>query len=397
MGEDRFETINVGDETEIFHEISTEDVDVFAKLTGDDNPLHMDDEYAATTSFNKRVVHGMLTASFISTIIGTKLPGKGALWYEQKLTFLGPVHIGERIRVCAKVRRKSQAQRIITLSTIIYGNDNRKVIEGEAKIKIVKPELKEISSMKTKQSGAVIVTGGSRGIGAAICYKLALAGYPVVVNYVKNRDRAEKLVKNIKSEKGNAVAFQADVVNGDVVKEMVAFTLNKFDKITGVVNNASAPLDTQSFDQLLWDDIQHHLDIQVKGTFNICKTVLPYLLEAKTGIIVNMASSVAYNVPPPKMLSYTLAKSALISFSRSIAVEYGPMGIRVNCVSPGMTNTELISNLPEKAKMLAKMQTPLRRLAFPEDIAGVVEFLFSDAACHLTGENIRVCGGSIMA
>ena len=105
-----------------------------------------------------------------------------------------------------------------------------------------------------------------------------------------------------------------------------------------------------------------------------------------------MAGPGSGGVPPS-----AIAKSALVTFARALAVEFGPQGIRVNCVSPGMTETDLIADMPERAKTLARVQAPLRRLAMPEDVAGAVAFLFSDKARHITGQNIRVCGGIVMA
>jgi 3-oxoacyl-[acyl-carrier protein] reductase len=145
---DRFETIQVGDEAEISRVITAADVDAFVTLTGDTNPLHTDEAYAAQTSFQQPVVHGMLTASFISTIIGTKLPGEGALWYEQQLRFIAPVRVGEQIRVWAKVTHKSAAQRIVLLETVVFGEGGRRVIEGQGKVKILireEPDLKKKS------------------------------------------------------------------------------------------------------------------------------------------------------------------------------------------------------------------------------------------------------------
>ena len=109
-----------------------------------------------------------------------------------------------------------------------------------------------------------------------------------------------------------------------------------------------------------------------------------------------MGSTVADGVPPIKWLPYTLAKAALASLSKSMAVAFGPKKIRVNIVAPGMTQTDLIADLPEKTRMVSKMQTPLRQLASVDDIGGVVSFLFSDKAQHITGETIRVCGGLVM-
>ncbi len=396
MTEDRFEAINVGDEAEFFHTITVDDLDVFAKLTGDNNPLHMDDKFAASTSMKKRSVHGMLTASFISTVIGTKLPGKGALWYEQSLRFLSPVRIGEKIRVWAKVKHKSLSQRVLTIETVVFKEPGTKVIEGEAKVKVLKTQAKKKPGNQRKAKGAVIVTGAGRGIGAAIAEQLAAEGFPVVANYARSEREAEEVVKRIEGQQDRAASFQADVSDRSSVKAMVDFAMEKFGSLFGVVNNAAPPVESMEFTQLSWDYVQAHLDVQVKGAFNLCQAVLPHLIEAQNGVIVNISSICADNVPPVKLLPYNLCKAAIISFSRSLAAEYGPRGIRVNCVSPGMTDTEFIANFPEKAKMVEKMQTPLRKLASPEEIAGVVAFLFSDKASHLTGENIRVCGGKVM-
>lgn len=396
MSQDRFENINIGDEEEIFHTITAKDVDAFACLTGDNNPLHMDDEFAAKTTFKKRVVHGMLPASFISTMIGTKLPGEGSLWYEQKLRFISPVRIGERIRVFAKVKFKSLSQRVLTIETTVFGEGNKKVIEGEAKVKVLELQKEENKVMGNNEKVAVIVTGASRGIGAATASELASEGYAVIVNYLNSSTQADEVVMQITEAGGRAAVFQADVAAQDAVENMVAFALMKYGAIAGVVNNASPSANNKDSASLSWEDIQHHLDVHVKGAFNLCHAVMPRFLEQGYGCVVNIASIFADNVPPSQLLPYSLAKSALVSLSRSLAVEYGPKNIRVNCISPGMTQTDLIADLPEKVKMVTKAQTPLRRLATPKDIAGTISFLFSEKARHITGETIRVCGGIVM-
>ena len=137
MSADRFEAIREGDEAELFHLITSQDVEAFVQLTGDDNPIHVDEAFAATTTFQRPIVHGMLTASFLSTMIGTKLPGHGSLWFEQRLRFLAPVRVGERIRVWAKVRHKSPGLRVVVLETCVFKEDGQKVIDGEAKVKMI--------------------------------------------------------------------------------------------------------------------------------------------------------------------------------------------------------------------------------------------------------------------
>ena len=401
MNTDRFDSIRVGDEEEFTHLITEQDVDSFAKLTGDDNPLHMDAEYAATTSFQNRVVHGMLTASFLSTMVGTRLPGRGALWYEQSLKFLAPVRIGESVRVWAKVRHKSEGQRIVVLDTAVFGEDGRRVIEGEGKVRLLRPKNATSQqggkTMMQADKGAVIVTGGGGGIGAAICAELAACGHPVVVNYASGAARAEAVVESIVQAGGKALAVRADVSEPADVEAMVHTAIETFGPLAGVVNNASPAIETVAFLDTDWDAVQRHMDVQLKGAFNLCRCVLPHLAESDAGgVVVNIASVAVDGAPPLKQTPYVLAKVALAQLTRCLAVEFGPVGVRVNTVSPGMTETGLIADFPDKAKLVNKMQTPLRRLAEPSDIAPTVAFLFGPGGRHITGQTLRVCGGVVM-
>ena len=395
MSIDRFETITIGEEAELFHTIGEADVDAFSRLTGDDNPLHMDDAYAASTSLQKRVVHGMLTASFISTVIGTRLPGKGAMWFEQTTQFLSPVRVGERICVRVRVKQKSRAQRIVVLETVVLGEDGRKVIEGEAKVKIIEHEEDRAKAGDGTRK-AIVVSGASRGIGAAIARRLAASGYPVVVNYLRDEQQANRVKHDIESAGGKALVWQADVADEAQVARMIRATIETFGGLSGVVNNACGAAAPREFTELAWADLQSHLDVQLKGAFNLTKAAVHHLLDQKSGVVVNIASVYADAVPPVKILPYVAAKSALVGFSKALAAELGPHGIRVNIVSPGMTRSDFIANVPEKTKLATKMQTPLRRLGEVEDVAGTVAFLFSDAASFLSGQNIRVCGGAVM-
>lgn len=396
---DRFESISVGDRAEVRHVIRARDLDTFAGLTGDDNPLHMDDEFAASTPLKQRVVHGMLTASFISTIIGTKLPGEGSLWFEQSLRFLSPARIGEEIVVTAEVLSKSESQRVISIRTRVHGEAGRELVDGEAKVKVVESSSEpEPAKSDEPEAGVVLITGGARGIGASIARRLASEGYRVAVNYRSSEEAAFGLLESIEQHGGQAMAIRADITDADQVAEM-------FDEIRRrlgsaplrLINNASPAIDPTPIKDLSWNGIQKQIDVQVRGAYLATRAALPSMIEAKQGCIVNLSSIVADGVPTPGWSAYTLAKAALGSLTKSLAVELGPAGIRVNAIAPGMTMTDLVADLPERAKQVAKMQTPTRRLAMPDDIAGVVSFLLSDAAAHVTGQTIRVAGGAVMA
>jgi 3-oxoacyl-[acyl-carrier protein] reductase len=249
--------------------------------------------------------------------------------------------------------------------------------------------------MAENQRGAVIVSGASRGIGAEVALSLAAQGHAIVVNFCHSERQAQSVLDEIRARGGRAITHGANVSDQQAVREMVARTHKEFGSFAGIVNNAAGLIEPKDFLDLTWDEVQTHIDVQLKGALNLTQAVLPYLLEQKYGVIVNIASIYA-DVPPPKLLPYSMVKAALLAFSKSLAGEYGPQGLRVNTVSPGMTTTDLIANVPEKIKLVTRMQTPLRRLGTPIDIAGVVAFLFQDEASFITGQNISVSGGMIM-
>ncbi len=397
--EDVFNKILLGDIVSIEHTITTADIESFCELSGDNNPLHMDTDYSAQTHFGKRVAHGMLSASFISTIIGTKLPGKGALWQSLNIQFLAPVFINDVIIVTATVTHKSESQRVLVLDVAVNNQNEKSVIKGTASVKVLPPPVEKqirLRKMKKQDLGIAIVTGASHGIGAEISIQLALDGYSVVINYNKSKDSASSVKKRIEELGGSAIIVQADVSNRDSVKEMVSSALKYGPRISLLVNNACSEIVPKIFSELSWHDIESHLNTQLKGAFNLCKEVIPFFEEQGDGNIINISTIYLDDTPPIELYDYIIAKSGLLALSRSLAVEYGPRGIRVNCVAPGMTETKLIANVPERSKLLVEATAPLRRLARPEDIAKAVSFLASDGASYLTGEVVRVCGGQRM-
>ncbi len=392
----KFESINVGDKAELTHKITRADVKKFVDLTGDDNKLHVDKEYAGKTTFKKPVVHGMLGASFISTIIGTKLPGDGALWFAQNIEFLLPVRIGDEITVKAEVIEKVDRTQTIELSTDIFNQYNQKVTAGTAKVKIieqVEPITKK-ESFVDKRKVALII-GGTGGIGRATCLQLAKDGFDVAIHYHQNKELAEKIEDQIIAFGIKATIVNADITDFTQVKEMITTIIRKLDAITVVANCSTLSVPNIKFKDLKWNTIQEHFNLNIKGSFNILKCVVPIMEENKYGKIINITTQYIES-PKSELLYYITAKSALNGFTKALAFELAPKGIKINLISPGMTDTELIANVPEKVKLLTAVQTPLRRIATPEDVAGAISFLASDKSDFLTGETIRVNGGQVM-
>jgi 3-oxoacyl-[acyl-carrier protein] reductase len=390
----RFEEIQIGEEAELTRLLTPEDVDVFAHLTGDLNPLHLNEEFAKRTTFGKPVVYGMLSASFISTLIGVILPGPGALWLSQTLEFRHPAYIGDLLHVRGTVKQKSPSTRILVLDIEVTNENEQILIAGESKVKML--EIREEQAVTENHVMNILITGGGRGIGAATAIRLAREGHAVIINYLNNSERARDLAADIVSNGGRAIAVQADITDENDVKNLFSKAESEFGNIHGVVHCAAPNSKLQPIENLNWADIQRQINVQVKGAFNCVKSALPSMITGQLGTFVFIGSIAADDVPPIYQADYVIAKAALAALTRSIAVEYGPKGIRANIVSPGMTETERLAQFSEKARILARTQAPLRRLAKPEDIAEAVAFLLSPAAKYISGENLRVAGGSVM-
>ncbi|MBK9633931.1 MAG: SDR family oxidoreductase [Bacteroidetes bacterium] len=392
----KYNDINIGDKETLSHIITKADIEKFVQLTGDDNRLHVDEKFASKTQFKKPVVHGMLGASFISTIIGTKLPGDGALWFSQSLEFLLPVRIGDTLTVTAEVIKKNDKEQIIELKTEILNQNRQIVTKGIAKVKVIETEDKIVENEHIEpKTKTALVIGGTGGIGKATCIQLAKDGFNVIIHYNKNKSLAEEIKNEIELLNQNAIIVRADILNIEDIKEMVSKAIRAFENIDVIVNCAATVIPNIKFQDLVWTDYLQQLELNIKSTFLIIKEIMPSMIKNGYGKIINIGSLSAEK-PNADWSHYITAKSALIGLTKSLAFELAPKGIRINMVTPSLVSTELTADIPEKFKLLTAAQTPLRRLALAKDVAGTISFLASEKSDFLTGENIRVNGGQVM-
>jgi 3-oxoacyl-[acyl-carrier protein] reductase len=394
-----FNQIKIGDSATVVHEISEVDIDKFVELTGDDNRLHVDSEFAKKTEFKKPVVHGMLGASFISTVIGTKLPGDGALWFSQTLEFLRPVRIGDTITVLATVISKYEKSNSIELKTEIINQHNQIVTNGISKVKIIKVEETDDNFEHEKSQSAkkksVLVLGASGGIGKKVSEQLAKDGFEVIMHYRSNKLSIDLLLESLILKGAKGIGFKADLLKLSDINELVDFVKRKYPDLSGIVNCSTVNLPNIKFENLQWDEIQKHIDINIKSSFLIVKELMPIFVQNRYGKLVFITSQ-AIETPSPEWLHYVISKSALLGFVKSLAIEFANKGINVNAVSPSMVDTDLVSEIPKKAKMLIEAKTPVKRLCTTGDVANAVSFLMSDNSNFITGETVRVNGGQIM-
>lgn len=375
------------------HEITKRDIDRFVDLTGDDNPMHVDSEFVEKTQVKSPVAHGMLTASFISTLIGKHLPGPGSLWVSQKLEFLSPVRVGDRIEISAEIKKIHLTHRLITLSINIKNQLNRAVIRGEAVVKWPEKRARKNEANQDLPSQKVaLVTGASRGIGAEIALKLAQQGYFVYINFNSSQSKAIKVLEQVLSAGGKGEIIQGDVFNEKSVSQIFSEITLKHNRLDVLVNNASPTIQETDVFDLNWASLEDQFLPHIKSMYVCIKEAIPLFEKNRGGCVVNIGS-VVVDEPPTKWLGYNLGKGCVHLMTKNLAAALGSKGVRINTVAPGMTETDLTMDMPERQLMLLKMKTPLGKLAQPKEIAETVVFLAGDSAGHITGQVLRVNGG----
>jgi 3-oxoacyl-[acyl-carrier protein] reductase len=244
--------------------------------------------------------------------------------------------------------------------------------------------------------GAAVVTGGSRGIGAAVARELARGGAGVVVCYRAAADRADDVVAAIRADGGRAVAVQADVTVPGDVDRLAEVARAEIGSVSIVVSNASPPNDRKPFLELTWDDVQVHVEGTLRAFFLLAQAFLPDMIERGAGRLIGLGSTQALH-PLPGAYAYVTGKSGLEGLVRALAKEVGEHGVTVNLVTPGFTATDRVGRVSDQFRAAYAKSTPRRRLGEPDDVASAVRFLASAEATYVTGTSILVDGGHVLA
>ena len=236
-----------------------------------------------------------------------------------------------------------------------------------------------------------LVTGSSRGIGRAIAAQLARDGWAVCINYIQRRDCAESLAAQLTDEGCRVMVRQADVADKSAVDAMVRDIEATFGPVSLLVNNAG--ITSQCLFQDVTSEMWHrHFAVNVDGAYHTIQAVLPHMLHEHEGCIINISSIWGLRGASCEAV-YSATKHALIGLTRSLAAELGPTGIRVNCVAPGVIQTDMLACYTAEDLAALADETPLCRLGTPEDVAAAVCWLANDAAGFITGQVIGVDGG----
>ena len=239
----------------------------------------------------------------------------------------------------------------------------------------------------------VLVTGGSRGIGEAIVLKFASLGANVIINYVSSESKANELAKRVQELGGQSLVVQGDVSNFSESQNMIEKAIEEFGTIDVLINNSGITRDNLML-RMSEEDFDQVINVNLKGTWNMCKNITRHFLKNKSGSIINITSFVG-SIGNPGQPNYVSSKAGIIGLTKSLAKEFGSRNIRVNAVAPGFIETEMTDKLPDDVKTTYQKQIPLNKFGTTQDVANACAFLASEDASYITGQVINVNGGMI--
>lgn len=236
----------------------------------------------------------------------------------------------------------------------------------------------------------VLITGASKGIGKACAELFSKKGYRVFINYNNSEEAAKKLALKI-----DGILVKADVSEKEEVKDIISFINKNYGYISVLINNAGVSLPQKLLQDVEEEEFNKVFDINVKGMFNVTKEVLPFMINEKSGSIINISSMWGVTGGSCEVV-YSASKSAIIGFTKALAKEVGPSGVRVNVIAPGVIKTDMNKNLTDEDFEFLKEETPLQKIGYPEDIANTALFLAENSSSFITGEVINVNGGIVI-
>jgi acetoacetyl-CoA reductase len=238
-----------------------------------------------------------------------------------------------------------------------------------------------------------VITGGGKGIGAAITKELARNGVKVVVNYNKSREAADQLLAEIKENGGEGIAVQADVSSQEQANKLIAAAVEQYGRLDILVNNAGITRD-RTFKKLSSEDWNEVINVNLNSVYHTTAAALPYIMESDAGRIINI-SSIIGQAGGFGQTNYAAAKAGMIGFTKSLALELAKTGVTVNAICPGFIETDMLAEVPENIREQIKAKIPARRFGHADEIARGVLYLCRDGE-YITGQQLNINGGLYM-
>ena len=243
-------------------------------------------------------------------------------------------------------------------------------------------------------SKVAVITGASGGIGAAVTRRLAAQGCYVVLGYCRSREKAESLCRELREAGGEAVSFRANLTKAEEAKALIDFAVQQYGHLDILVNNAGIA-QIKLFTDITPEEWRQMFAANVDGIYHCCRAAVPYLVQQHSGTIINV-SSIWGLCGASCEVHYSASKAAVIGLTRALAKEMGPSGIRVNCIAPGVIDTDMNARLSADDMAALAGETPLCRIGTPEEAAEAIFYLASDKARFITGAVLNVNGGIVI-
>ena len=239
-----------------------------------------------------------------------------------------------------------------------------------------------------------LITGATRGIGKQIAITLAQAGYDIAINYRKENEDLKNTKQEIEQTGAKCLTLQGDVSNYEDCEKIAKEIIEEYGKIDVLVNNAGITKDTLLM-RMKKEDFEDVINVNLVGTYNMTKNIIPYMMKNRTGRIINISSVVGISGNAGQA-NYAASKAGIIGFTKSLAKEVGSRNILVNSIAPGFIETAMTDVLKEEIKEEISKTIPLKRMGKAQDVANVVKFLASEESSYITGQVIHVDGGMLM-
>jgi len=377
--------------------ITKKDIKNFSKLSGDKNPIHMNQSYAKKMGFGKIVAHGMLSESFISSIIGNYLPGPGSLWAEKKIKFLKLVREGDKLEFISEIEKIHTGNNIAIVNVKAF-NQYKELVFDSSNIIILPKASNKVKNKKVKKNkknkqiklkkNLAVILGASGDIGISTTKKLLKHGFSVIGFYNSNISE----LKKIKNKNNNLKYFNLNLQNKNSVNKCLKIIKKNIP--THLINCSTPKIYTVDFEKITKNDFDHFFGNTLSNFFNIILECVKKFRMIKKGNIIDV-SSVYLKLPEKNLLPYITFKGSMTALIKSLSVELANDNIRANSVMAGVTDTQQISDMSNKQKLLIAAKTPLQRIAKAEDVANTIYFLSSKESEFITGSIIDVNGGII--
>jgi 3-oxoacyl-[acyl-carrier protein] reductase len=390
----------VGQYAEISHRVSELDLVEFARLSGDDNPLHVDPSFAQSVGNKNIVSHGILTASLISRLIGTRLPGNGSLWLSQEMEFVEAVYPGDLLTARVTVVKLYPKDNLMNLKASVTNQKNNVVLRGIGRVRFPNPAPAVDSSdslLSKSLTRNVLILGASGSLGQEVCKQLSqFPNYKIVALFHNSPDILENLVDKLNKLGSSIRSIGIDVTSNVQVSKMFS-QLKDLDLIPDIVISCAAlPPENKIVSAMNSKDVIRSMEVELFSLMNIIEFAFPSMKQRNFGRIVSVSSTAAIGKPDAGWASYSISKSAVESYIKSLAVEVGIFGITSNVVASGLTNEGMSKSIPSRIHRMGASETPIGRLTNMFDVAQLIEFLISDRASAINGQTVIIDGGRQM-